>query len=73
MHSAEGNTGMGSVILSTFFADTLNLLYTVFSLNFCSAGKGPFIGGKAKKNVCQKRTFLGKGGSGVGDVALTLL
>ena len=34
----------------------------------------PFIGGKAKKkNVCQKRTFLGEGGSGVGDVALTLL
>ena len=44
------------------------------SLNFWSAGKGPFIGGKAKKrNVCQKRTFLGEGVRGVGDMALTLL
>ena len=32
MHSAEGNTGMGSVILSTFFADTLNLLYRLLAL-----------------------------------------
>ena len=46
----------------------------MFSLNFCSASKGPFIGGKAKKKkVCEKRTFLGQGGSGVGDMALTLL
>ena len=61
MHSAEGNTGMGSVILSTFFADTLNLLYTVFSLNFCSAGKGPFIGGKAKKKCMPEAHFPGEG------------
>ena len=30
---------------------------TVFSLNFISAGKGPFMAGKAK-NMCQRRTFL---------------
>ena len=30
------------------------LLYTVFSLNFCSAAKGPFIGGKAKKKMCAR-------------------
>ena len=46
----------------------------VFSLNFSSAGKGPFMAGKAKKkHVCQKPTFLGDGGSGVRDMALTLL
>ena len=33
----------------------------VFSLNFSSAGKGPFMAGKAK-NMCQRRTFLGGGG-----------
>ena len=30
----------------------------VFSLNFSSACKGPFMAGKAK-NMCQRRTFLG--------------
>ena len=46
----------------------------MFSVNFSLAGKGPFMAGKAKKkNVCQKRTFLGDGGSGVRDMALTLL
>ena len=34
---------------------------TVFSLNFSSAGKGPFMAGKTKK-MCQRRTFLGGGG-----------
>ena len=31
MHSAEGNTGMGSVIPSNFFADTLDLENVVFN------------------------------------------
>ena len=31
-------------------------LYTMFSLNFSSAGKGPFIASKAKK-VCQRQQF----------------
>ena len=44
----------------------------MFSLNFNSAGKGPFIAGKAK-NVQQKCTFLGAGGSGVWDMAPPLL
>ena len=30
---------------------------TVFSLNFSSAGKGPFMAGKTKNT--QRRTFLG--------------
>ena len=37
---------------------------TVFSLNFSSAGKGPFMASKAK-NICQRHTFLGGGGKGV--------
>ena len=37
------------------------LLYTVFSLNFCSAGKGPFIGGKAKKQKMCARSALSWG------------
>ena len=46
----------------------------MFSLNFSLAGKGPFMAGKAKKkNVSQKRTFLGDGGCGVRDMASTLL
>ena len=44
----------------------------VFSLNFSSAGKGPFIASKAK-NVHQKCTFLAAGGSGVWDMAPPLL
>ena len=32
MHSAEGSTGMHSVILGTFFADTLNLPYRLLAL-----------------------------------------
>ena len=31
MHSAEGNTGMGSVIPNNFFADTLDLENVVFN------------------------------------------
>ena len=49
-------------------------MHPVFSLNFSSAGKGLFMAGKAKKkNVCQKRNLLGDGGSGLRDMALTLL
>jgi len=44
----------------------------VFPLNFVSAGKGPFIARKAK-NMHQRSTFLGIGGSGVRDMALPLL
>ena len=51
----------------------------MFSLNFSSAGKGPFIASKAK-NMHQRHTFLGGGGggggregSGVRDIALPLL
>ena len=44
----------------------------VFSLNFSSAGKGPFKASKAK-NVHQKCTFLGAGGSGVWDMTPPLL
>ena len=46
-------------------------MYPVFSLNFSSAGKGPFMAGKAK-NINQSCTFLGAGGSGVQDMALPL-
>ena len=35
----------------------------VFSLNFSSAGKGPFMAGKAK-NMPQRHTFLVGGGGG---------
>ena len=35
--------------------------YAVFSLNFCSAGKGPFIGGKAKKKCMPEAHFPGEG------------
>ena len=34
----------------------------VFSINFSSARKGPFMAGKAK-NMCQRRTFLGGTGA----------
>ena len=44
----------------------------MFCLNFSSAGEGPFIAGKAK-NVHQRCTFLGAGGSGVWDMAPPLL
>ena len=37
---------------------------TLFSLNFSSAGKGPFMAGKAK-NMRQRCTFLGRWGGGV--------
>jgi len=36
---------------------------SVFSLNFSSAGKGPFMASKAK-NMHQRRIFLGRGGKG---------
>ena len=50
---------------------------TVFSLNFSSAGKGPFMAVKAI-NLFQRCNFLregegGGGGSGVRDMATTLL
>ena len=45
----------------------------VFSLNFSSAGKEPFMASKAN-NMHQRCTFLGGGGgSGVRDMALPLL
>jgi len=37
------------------------VVYSVFSLNFSSAGKGPFIASKAK-NMNQRWTFLGAWG-----------
>ena len=37
-------------------------LFPVFSLNFSSAGKGPFLNGKAK-NMCQRCTLLPNGGA----------
>ena len=40
--------------------------YTVFSLNFSSAGKGPFMDGKGKNIYFSKRG--GRGGSGVRDM-----
>ena len=36
-------------------------MITVFSQNFCSAGKGPFIGGKAKKKCMPEAHFPGEG------------
>ena len=30
----------------------------LFSLKFSSAGKGPFMAGKAKDNMCQRYNFL---------------
>lgn len=35
--------------------------YSVFSLNFRSAGKGPFTAGKTKKYALQRYPFLGTG------------
>ena len=62
------------IIFYIFFRVSNNqIVGTVFSLNVSSAGKWPFKGGKAKKNVCQKHTFLGEGVSGVRDMAMTLL
>ena len=46
--------------------------FSVFSLTFSLAGKGPFMAGKAK-NMWQRNTSLGGGGSEVRDMALTLL
>ena len=44
-------------------------IISVFSLNFSSAGKGPFMASKAK-NMPQRCTFpRGEGGSGVRDMA----
>ena len=38
------------------------LLSPVFSLNFRSAGKGPFTAGKEKDNMRQRHNFLWGGG-----------
>ena len=59
---------------SDSFTTTLAIYHdvSVFSLNFCSAGRGPFIAGKAKK-MCERRTFLGGGGSAVRDMSATSL
>ena len=40
---------------------------SVFSLNFSSAGKGPFMDGKAK-NIYFSKGGGGRGGSGVRDM-----
>ena len=42
------------------------MVRTVFSLNFSSAGKGPFMDGKAKNIYFSKRG--GRGDSGVRDM-----
>ena len=48
----------------------VNMNVAVFSLKFSSAGKGPFMASKAKKNMRQRWHFPGgKGGSGVEDMA----
>ena len=39
---------------------------TVFSLNFSSAGKGPFMASETKKNVLEAH-FPGGGGGGSGE------
>ena len=57
-----------------FFAELLcgrnSKVVSVFSLNFSSAGKGPFMAGKVK-NMDQRCTFLERraGGSRVRDMA----
>ena len=44
------------------------LSFPVFFLNFSSAGKGPFMAGKAKDNMHQRHNFLwGRGRLGVRD------
>ena len=40
---------------------------TVFSLNFSSAGKGPFMASKTKKNVLEAHFPGGGGGGGSGE------
>ena len=45
---------------------------SVFSLNLSSAGEGPFTASMAK-NMHQRCTFWGVGGSGVQDMAPPLL
>ena len=47
--------------------DISSRIVTVFSLNFTTAGKGPFMDGEAK-NMCQRCTPWGDGGSGVRDI-----
>ena len=45
----------------------------VFSLDFCSAGKGPFTAGKAKNMHHRSVRFRGQTGSGVREMAPLLL
>ena len=40
---------------------------TVFSLNFSSAGKGPFMASETKKNVLEAHFPGGGGGGGSGE------
>ena len=40
---------------------------TVFSLNFSSAGKGPFMASKTKKKNVLEAHFPGEGGGGGGS------
>ena len=50
------NLSSFSHVVYTHFCSKALGLYTMFSLNFSSAGKGPFIASKAK-NVCQRQQF----------------
>ena len=52
------------LFLAELFCGRNSKVVTVFSLNFSSAGKGPFMASKSK-NICQRHTFLGGGGKGV--------
>ena len=65
---------LGSLFLTSSFLrhPEENVNVQCLSLNFSSAGKGPFLTGKAK-NICQRHTFLGEGGGGVRDMALSSL
>ena len=48
-------------------------MHAVFSLDFCSAGKGPFTAGKAKNMHHRGVRFRGQAASGVGEMAPLLL
>ena len=56
MHSVESHTGMGSVILSTFVADTLNLLYRLLAL-YESAQHAVFNGETGRDIIGKERVI----------------
>ena len=47
--------------------------HTLFSLNFSSAGKGPFLASKVKKCVLEGHFPCGEGGSRMRDMPSTSL